>query len=176
MSTTIQSDIWDNQYFSGLFFFTNEKNGEKRLISVIRSCSFSAEENQTGKIGDIKFLLPEGLDRTYYVSEKFLEVNYLYQLLVNLLKTFIRQDEDCSNAPDMIMIRQVGEIRSLLERSLDKISHIHDRMRMMESQAWDKMCAATPDFYQDDYDESGGDDIVTDPQQNIAHVNYGVQK
>ena len=78
-----------SQYFSGLFFFTNEKNGEKRLISVIRSCSFSAEENQTGKIGDIKFLLPEGLDRTYYVTEKFLEVNYFYQLLVNLLKNFL---------------------------------------------------------------------------------------
>ena len=64
---------------SGLFFFTKEKNGEKRLISVIRSCSFSDE-----KIGDMKFLLPEGLDRTYYVTEKLLEVNYIYQLVVVL--------------------------------------------------------------------------------------------
>ena len=102
----------------------------------------------------MKFLLPEGLDRTYYVTEKFLEVNYISQLVVvvNLLTTFILQtEEEGSSTADMI--QQVGDMRSLLERSLNKLSRIQDQLKIMElTGTLDE--SGYVDFYQQDNEES----------------------
>ena len=122
----------------------------------------------------MKFLLPEGLDRTYYVTEKFLEVNHIYQVVVNLLTTFILQTEECSNTADMI--QQAGDMRSLLESSLNKLSHIQDRMKMVEGPCY-QMCPGTldesgyVDCYQTDfaYEESHCEErssLVRGPHHN----------
>ena len=87
------------------------------------------------------------------MTQKFLEVNYISQL-VNLLTTFIPQTEDCSDTADMI--QQVGAMMSLLERSLHKL-----RLKMTESRASDQMCSGTleesgyVDCYYQDYDQRG---------------------
>ena len=97
------------------------------------------------------------------MTQKFLEVNYISQL-VNFLTTFILQTEDCSNTPDMI--QQVGAMMSLLERSLDKLSQILDRIKMRESRTCDQMYSESldesgyGDSYQQDYDKRG-DSIVS---------------
>ena len=43
-------------------------------------------------------------------------------------------------------------MKSLLERSLNQLSRLQDRLKMMESQAWDE--SGYVDFYQQDYDET----------------------
>ena len=139
-----------------MFFFTNEKSGEKRLISVIRSCSLSDEKKQTLKIGDTKFLLPQGLDRIFYVTQKFLEVNYISRLVVNSLTTFLLQTEDCSQTAEMI--QQVGAVMSLLERSLDHLSQLQDRLKTRDQMSSGRLDeSGCVDCYHQDYDRRGGE-------------------
>ena len=62
-------------------------------------------------------------------------------------------------------------MKSLLERSLNQLSRLQDRLKMMESQAWDE--SGYVDFYQQDYDETLCE--VTGPHQNRrGQFNFAV--